>query len=60
MRNSGELAGAWRDVATPSPVTVGRSGGPVDANALYGIAVGCLLSLPFWVVVGTLLGVVLH
>lgn len=57
MRDSGELAGAWRMVAVP-PVTTGRSR-VADENALHGIAVGCLLSLPLWVAIGALLRVAL-
>lgn len=57
MRDSGELASAWRMVATP-PVTTGRSQA-ADENALHGIAVGCLLSLPLWVAIGALLRVAL-
>lgn len=57
MRDSGELAGAWRVVSAP-PVTTGRSRA-ADENALHGIAVGCLLSLPLWVAIGALLHVAL-
>lgn len=57
MRDSGELAGAWRMVAPP-PATTGR-GRAADENALHGIAVGCLLSLPLWVVIGALLRIAL-
>lgn len=58
MRDAGELEGVWRDLATPPPVRAERNG-LVDANAFYGIAVGCLLSLPLWVVIGAVLRVTL-